>query len=129
MDRPGHLRPSGWDRHRRHRGELPGHRRRRRDSGGGAYDCACLDRHPGRTVPASGKACGEARVVPAEKPTVGRHLLAGTERLAVKVEAGEIELAGEIVRFASVAAASRAAASEDPSLGHPGPAGAAGIVR
>lgn len=80
-------------------------------------------------MPVSGKACGVARVVPAEKLTVGRHLLAGTEQLAVKVAAGEIESAGEIVRFASAVAASRAAASEDPSLGHPDPAGAAGIVR
>lgn len=78
---------------------------------------------------ASGKACGVARVVPAEKLTVDRLRLAGMERLAVRVAAGEIGLAGEIVRFASAVAASRAAASEDPSLGHPGPAGAAGIVR
>lgn len=78
----------------------------------------------------SEKACGVARVVPAGKPTVGRHLLlAATGRLAAKAAAGEIGLAGEIERFASAAVASRAAASEDPSLGRPGPVGAAGIVR
>lgn len=80
-------------------------------------------------MPASGKACGVARVVPAVMRTVDRHLPEEMGRLAVRVAAGEIGLAGEIERFASVAAAWRAAASEDPSLGHPGPAGAAGIVR
>lgn len=78
---------------------------------------------------ASGKACGVARVVPAEKLTVDRRLPEEMGRLAVKVAVGEIGLAGEIVRFASAVAASRAAASEVPSLGRPGPAGAVGIVR
>lgn len=114
-----HLVPFGWDR-LGHRHRL---RRDRRQPATGAGACDCAFHHRDRTALANGKANGAVRVGPGAMPTVAP---SGMERPVETVAVEEIESVAVIAQFASAAAASCAAESEVPSLGHRGPAEVAG---